>query len=336
MRIELSSDELARSRFARSPLFELMGLLRVISGSSRGYRPQSWAADLRPTYENLRRDTALDAVLVLQGPTYNASFITPPPQSMTQTFADDIAAVRQTPLELARSDIARCLKARPITDHRLLELLWSAEVVGLVADALDDAWNGLVAPSWPQIRFLHERDVAAHAAMLGQAGWAKMLSDLHPRIRWRAGGIELPCCPSHNVRSDGQGLLLVPSAFVWPNCAVYADDPWPCALVYPARGSGVPIEADRAAGPPALAKLIGASRSRLLFELREPTTTTQLADVLQLSIGAVGDHLAVLYRAGLLDRTRTGVRVLYRRTSLGDSLVDAAEKLMAAEGALAG
>jgi DNA-binding transcriptional ArsR family regulator len=322
MRIELSSEELAHSRFALSPLFELMGLLRVLSGLSRGFPAQAWAARLEPAYARLRRRTPLDVVLALQGPTYNASFITPPPQNLTQTFTDDLAAVRQTSLTLARREIQRCLEARPVADERVLSLLGRPDVVEVVADTLDHAWHHLVAPNWPRIRSVYERDITAHAATLGQAGWAAMLNDLHPRIRWRAGGIELRCAPSRRVRPP-RGLLLVPSAFVWPRCAVYADEPWPCALVYPARASAVPFEARRAAEPSALAKLIGTSRARLLYELQEAATTTQLAAGLRLSVGAVGDHLAILYRAGLLDRARAGSKVLYRRTPLGDALVDA-------------
>lgn len=335
MRIELSSDGLASSRFARSPLFELMGLLRVLSGLSRGLPRQAWATHLGPTYANLMVQTPLDAVLALQGPTHSASFITPPPQSMTQTFTDDIAAVRNTPLAVARREIEHCHDARPIADRRVLKMLRSADVVEMVANTLDHAWRGLVAPNWPQIRCMQERDVAAHVTIVGQAGWATMLDDLHPRVRWRAGGIELPCCSSNQVRPDGQGLLLVPSAFVWPHCAVYTDDPWPCALVYPARGSGAPADARPTAGQVALGKLIGTSRSRLLFELREPATTTQLAAGLSLSVGAVGDHLAILYQAGLLDRTRAGCKVFYRRTPQADVLVSAAERATVLDDALA-
>ncbi|SEH03476.1 Helix-turn-helix domain-containing protein [Nonomuraea solani] len=322
MRIELSSEELATSRFAVSPLFELMGVLRVLSGMSRGYPAQSWIRRLTPVYDELRRDAGFGVLLALQGGAYNASFITPPPHSMAQTFADDLAAVRATPLTLAREEIRRCSRTRPVTDSGVRGMLASAEIVSLVVDALEHAWERLLAPDWPRIRSAYERDVTAHGAMLGRAGWAKTLNDLHPRIRWQQGGIELARCAPDQRLTPSRGLLLVPSAFVWPGLAVYADDPWPCTLVYPAghRSAFASEGGDRAS---ALARLMGRTRARLLHELREPTTTSQLAAGLSLSVGAVGDHLAILHQAGLVDRSRAGYRVLYRRTSLGESLVAA-------------
>ncbi|AQZ63587.1 putative transcriptional regulator [[Actinomadura] parvosata subsp. kistnae] len=323
MRIELSSEELATSRFAVSPLFELMGVLRVLSGRSRGYPAQTWVRRLSPAYDELRQHAGCAVLLALQGGTYHAGFITPPPHSMAQTFADDLAAVRATPLALAREEIRACLEARPVTDAGIRATLAGAEIVEVIADALAHAWDRLLAPHWPRIRSAYERDVTAHAAMLGRAGWAKTLGDLHPRIRWRAGGLELARCAPDDRLTAPRGLLLVPSAFVWPGFAVYADEPWPCTLVYPAghRSAFEPSTGDRLS---ALARLMGRTRARLLDELREPATTSQLAAGLRLSVGTVGDHLAVLREAGLLDRSRAGYRVLYRRTPLGDSLVDEA------------
>ncbi|WP_242432065.1 helix-turn-helix domain-containing protein [Streptomyces avermitilis] len=72
---------------------------------------------------------------------------------------------------------------------------------------------------------------------------------------------------------------------------------------------------------------MGRSRARLLAALETPASTTQLAKSLDMAVGAVGDHLTVLRRAGLLRRARSGRSVLYHRTALGDSLLRAQEDL---------
>jgi len=118
----------------------------------------------------------------------------------------------------------------------------------------------------------------------------------------------------------GAGLLLIPSVFVWPSAAVHADDPWPRALIYPARGSAALWETRPASSTGALADLLGTTRARILLALTDRATTSQLAAELGISVGGVGDHLAVLLRAGLVHRDRAGRSVRYRRTPLGDAV----------------
>jgi DNA-binding transcriptional ArsR family regulator len=59
----------------------------------------------------------------------------------------------------------------------------------------------------------------------------------------------------------------------------------------------------------------------VLRALDAPASTTHLVEALGMSLGAVGDHLAVLRDSGLVTRVRSGRSVLYRRTSLGDALL---------------
>ncbi len=167
------------------------------------------------------------------------------------------------------------------------------------------------------------------AGRLGAGGWEAALRDLHPRVRWRDDGIDVlrpdggP--PRETAVPGGRGLPLVPSVFMWPGVAAHGEEPWPCALIYPARGVAALWEAAPAGPPAALADLLGATRARILQALEDPAGTTQLARSLGIAPGAVGDHLAVLRRAGLLDRARSGRTVLYRRTPLGDALARSAD-----------
>jgi DNA-binding transcriptional ArsR family regulator len=319
LRFEVHRDDLLNSRFAVSPLFELDNILRRMQGLSRSRLPVDWSARLRPVYRRLRATTELDVVLALQTRRRGAAIVAPPPSSLAQTLADDLAMVRATPLELARSDIAKCLAESAPPSAHVREVLASPDVVEIVADTLELAWHELVGPDWPALRAVCERDVVHRAGLLSRAGWTGALAGLHRKVAWREGRIEVTHRADQHVDLGGQGMLLVPSVFVWPDVAVYLDPPWPHALIYPARGTAALLEPS-VPPPSALADLLGRSRARLLSTLAEPASTTQLAAGLRLAPGAVGDHLAVLRRAGLVSRARAGRSFLYQRTPLGDAL----------------
>ena len=325
LRFEVTAADLLHSRFALSPLFELDSLLRRLGGQSRNNLPAAWAGRLAPAFRELSRDPAFRAVLALHSHKYGPAFLAPPPAGLAQTLDDDLAAVRRTPLAQARREIRECLRRRPSADPDVLAELRRRDVADRLADVLERAWYALLAADWPRLRAICERDVLYRSGELGRAGWAAAFAGL-PHVRWRDGGIEVARhVQSEPIALDGEGLLLVPSVFVWPSVAVYAERPWPRAIVYPARGVSALWEPPTAADPEALGSLLGRSRAVLLRTLADPASTTQLARALDLAPGAVGDHLAVLLRAGLLDRSRSGRSVVYRRTPLGDALAAVSE-----------
>ena len=92
-------------------------------------------------------------------------------------------------------------------------------------------------------------------------------------------------------------------------------------LTYGARGAG---DVWRALRPDRrLAALVGRSRARLLDHLDLPATTTGLAVTLGLSAPAVSRHLGVLESCGLVTAWRAGRTVLYQRTELARTMLDA-------------
>jgi DNA-binding transcriptional ArsR family regulator len=319
LRFVAGRDDLLNSRFALSPITELESLLRKLS-RKRSQLPADWAARVTPTFERLRAETALDAVLALQSDRYGAAFVAQPPVGMTQTISDDLAAIRATPLAQARHEIDECLARRPTTDERVLAMLRDPAVTRILAEAMAAAWEELVAADWPALRAVLERDVVHRGALLSAGGWSAAFAGLHKHLRWRDGVIELVKDIEETYYLDGGGLLLVPSVYVWPRIAAYTEPPWPKTLVYPARGTAALWEPGAGTPPDALASLLGRTRARLLIALSDPASTTQLAKALALAPGAVGDHLAVLRHAGLTTRARAGRSVLYRRTPLGDAL----------------
>ncbi|MER0240699.1 winged helix-turn-helix domain-containing protein [Streptomyces sp. HSW2009] len=321
LRFEVSVDDLLRSRFALSPALDLCFLLRSLAGQD-GPLPPAWATRLTPAFERLRRETDLNSVLALHTTRSGPNFVAPPPRGLNQTWADDLATIRATPLEAARHEIAAYATGPSARDPRVRAVLDSTDAVARIAEAMDWAWHALLAPDWPQLRAICERDVVHRVGVIGEHGWVTTIESLHPSIAWQAGGIEIGYFPQVGaVHLAGDGLLLIPSVFV-ANIAAHLEDPWPRTLVYRARGTaGLWGKRETVPRPDALTALVGRSRARLLLALDAPASTSHLARSLAMAPGAVGDHLAILRGAGLLSRARSGRSVLYRRTPLGEALV---------------
>ena len=236
LRFEVSVEDLLRSRFALSPAMDLCFLLRSLVGQDRPL-PRAWATRLLPAFERLRRETELDAALALHAPQAGPNFVAPPPRGLNQTWADDLAMIRATPLEAARHEFATTATGPSARDPRVRAVLDSTDAVSRIAEAMDQAWHELLATDWPQLRAICERDVVHRVGVIGEHGWATTIESLHPSIAWHAGGIEIGFFPQvGTVRLAGDGLLLIPSVFVG-NIAAHLEDPWPRTLVYPARGT---------------------------------------------------------------------------------------------------
>lgn len=120
------------------------------------------------------------------------------------------------------------------------------------------------------------------------------------------------------------GVVLMPSVFNWPLVSYSKATSSQTTLLYPARGTATVWEDSVTAASGAVEELLGPARARLLGALRSPTTTSALALRFGVTPSAISQHLAVLNRSGLVERQRSGRRVLYQASELGLALLDRA------------
>ncbi|GGO09627.1 transcriptional regulator [Microbispora rosea subsp. aerata] len=308
-------DDVARLRFAFSPIWELVASLRVLRAPSRHSLHLPWLRAVRPRLGEVDL-TDLFALVPVRG--YIPDFLTPPPDTPLPDFAAELERVRATPPHKAYEEAAWVQTPDPAALRRFADD--PAAGVRRVADRLWEYWTVALEESWPRIRALLEADVMWRARTLATGGARELFTDLHPRVSWH--GDRLVAAKSYDYEGDlgGDGLVLMPSAFSWPDVWVMYE-PYRPMLCYPARGVGTLWAEGTPCTREALAALIGRTRARVLTALAEPGSTTALARRLGLTPGAVSQHLAVLSGAGLVARQRLGREVLYRRTAAGESLV---------------
>ncbi|RSS44449.1 DUF5937 family protein [Streptomyces sp. WAC08241] len=320
--LSFSAADLAQTRFAVSPLWEVVTSFRVLAQRSVSAPHQRWAAQVRPRIVRAGLDRGRLAALV-PADGYLADFLNPTPAGPFPTLGAELDAIRRTPAEQVREDL-RKLAAERGDGGRLQSLHDDPEaVLPKVTDEIETYWELALAPYWARVQKVLEADVFHRARQVAEHGTARVLSELHETVRWDAGTLRL--VRRHCALTRGQaesGLLLVPSVFAWPRVLTRSVHPDPPQLAYPARGFGAVWEPRTTAATDAVAAVLGRSRTLLLAALDTPASTTQLATHSGLSAAGVSQHLTALRNAGLVTSHRSGRSVLYARTSVADQLLN--------------
>jgi DNA-binding transcriptional ArsR family regulator len=267
--------------------------------------------------------------LVVNGLDSYHEFLVPAPAVRAAAFRDELARLRATPEEAVRSSLGRVFAAAPWPASAVELAERVAPSLAAIAGELEVCHDRLIAPHWERMRAVLDADIVYRSGVLAARGVRGLFRDLHQDLRWDPGVLTLENGRPEIIRvSMGpDGVVLVPGVFTWPEVSTRKATSSQTTLDYPARAAATVWHAiDGAAdGVPAAAtsELLGPARARLLGVLRSPATTTSLARALGVTPGAVSQHLGVLYRAGLVDRTRSGRTVLYQVTDLGLALTSA-------------
>lgn len=323
MTLRLDTDDLASVRFAVSPVQELIFSLRVWFPSHRASRLAPWLL------AGNRRPETIDWPLLqsLFGPRgWMPDYLTPRPETPSPSFDAELAQIRLTDPGRVRRDLL--VAHTPVDDSRIAVLPAPladvhndpVDVGRRIADAIATYWQLVLQPRWPQLKSLLDSDITYRCHRIATGGIAALFADLDDRVSWSTGLLQVDY--RHLDTNDhvaGRGVALTPSVFIHA-ANMQIDPAAPPVIAYPTRGSATLTSSSTRRGP-ALQALLGATRARLLLDLQEPASTTQLAHRHALSPGAVNQHLGVLSANGLATRARAGRSVHYRRTPLGDDLV---------------
>jgi hypothetical protein len=314
--------DLARCRFAYSPVFETLAAVRVATGpSGPGLHHRRWLADA----DKRLRALDLRPVTLLQPRRgYTPDFLAPPPAAPASDIESELTRIAATPASVVRQEIELSLSETPgAQDSELGRLLLGdpAEVLSFLTHLVRAAWRALVEPVWPRVRAVLEADIGYRSRLLAEGGLDRQFADLSQTLRWTGDTLVRESGGDEHVELAGRGVLLMPSVFKWEEAIVITQPPWQPSVSYPARGLGGLWQPAPRSPAAALARLVGRTRATLLTALDEPASTTWLAHRHRLAPGTVSEHLTVLREAGLVVGERHRHEVRYRRTDIGTALV---------------
>jgi hypothetical protein len=290
-------------------------------------------------------ELALLEALVPADHDYAPDFLTPPParplatieeqaRIIARTSPDDIERQLDIGLHgrLVRDDVVALFGdeetyrrwRRPAPDALERVIAEGPEAVAVAAaKALQLFFELAIEPDWRRTTVVLEDDVRRKSDLLASRGAVAMLNDLGRGMVWDGSGIVLDRPYDVTVDWADDGVLMIPTSTHVGPVQFTVKCPEQPAVVYRSNGIGRLWQRDVQTPDRALADLLGDTRAVLLTELGEQHSTTELSSRLPWSAPTVSYHLQVLLRAGLVGRTRRGNKVVYRRTPLGDSLLEA-------------
>ena len=324
--LELDVADLAATRFAISPLSETTRAMLLLARPSPAAVNLPWVrwarAKLGPRPLRLPRAWPL----IVNGLSVYPEFLNPAPAVREPELGDELARVRSTSAEAVRASLRRVFGDHPWPDSATELFQRPTESLAEIAAELAECHERLVMPWWERIHPVLEADIAYRAGLLANGGARSLFSDLHPDLRWSQGTLTINDTDEgrsvFRVMLGPDGVVLMPSVFNWPLVSYTKATSSQTMLLYPARGTATVWEDGVSTVSGALEELLGPARARMLGALRSPATTSALALRFGVTPSAVSQHLAVLHRSGLVERERSGRRVLYQASELGLALLD--------------
>jgi hypothetical protein len=311
LELSFTAADVAYTRFAFSPIWECVASVLVLKGALGRDIHDRWTTQ---AHERLKGfDWRLLGDLLEPEARVVPGFVCPPPTSPLPDLETELAVLRATPA----AQIAREIEAIPA-------ITTEPPAADALAEVIAEYWDRAIAPFWPRVRALLEADVQYRARRLTTGGASALFADLNPAVHWHDDRLRIDH-PRVSARRGlrGKGLLLVPSAFVWPRVFSISVPGWQPTMRYPPRGIAQLWDTRKVTPSKALAGVFGPTRARLLTELDNPSSTTDLARRTGLTPGGVSQHLTALKAAGLVSAHRVGRQVLYARTAVAEELLRA-------------
>ncbi len=347
VKIHLTSEDLLQLRFAYSPLIELVTSYKRLYSNKPQHLYRRWLDDAAEAVCDLEFPY-LHALIV--GTNYIPDFVTPTPTVAGLTLEDEIEQMLKLPNEVIRKNILYLIETNGGSELRHQFLAYPREALLCLVDELRLYWARALAHHWTRITGILEGDVLYRARQLAVEGPAPLLTNLHPNVLFQdaipgqsTSVMEVSCieagekprqtaylqfekrsgpaCVMVETSLNGTGLQLVPALFAADHIFWQVAPEWRPMIIYGVRGMGL-WQQNAPETSYSLEIALGAGRARVLQALMLPANTGEVARRLEISAGAVSQHLSRLGEAGLVEPHRSGRHVFYQLTRRGRELIE--------------
>jgi DNA-binding transcriptional ArsR family regulator len=341
IRLGLNDHQLSTLRFTVSPMMHVVEAVLWIQ--QRPHQPPAWLPQRWSSVSPASRALLLD---LIDPATHSVpDFLIPLTDQYRPTPEAELAAIAATPLDDLRAHLRLTYRLGPVDEHfarnlgvvpavadkwrkeptALVAAAWvgdSAPLLTAVGQALAEAWQVLLAPTWPVIRSVTETDVMHRLQLVKTTGMSSAAVELVDGEDWDGQSAQLDSPLELDLTRTGRRIVLAPSVLLDRGRAIIISG-GDLLIGYPCRGRAAVIgphaTADAPDEPLTLTDGLG-TRHRLIAALEVPQPGHSLAARLGLSKATVSYHLGRLHSSGLVERRRLGREVYYARTQAAEQL----------------
>ncbi|GAB4052811.1 winged helix-turn-helix domain-containing protein [Catellatospora paridis] len=324
LRIHFTAADLGSLRLASGadPLWESLLSQHALTS---GHAPPALGSWRRRAITRLTPE--MRALLSLAPPTgYSPDFLTPTRglRDVDEGLDAGLHEVLATPVDHLRADLRQVLPQHCPRERAERLADGDRTAVTALASAMRAYFDAVLAAHWELISGQVAGARARGARFLVDGGVDRLLTTLHPTIRWDAPTLHVAYPDDRDIHLAGRGLVLLPSFFCRSTPVTLRAADRPPVLVYPIDHDP-DWDAERATPPDGeLVALLGNTRAAVLRAAQlhpHGCTTTELARRVRISLSSASEHATTLRRAGLLRTRPYGRHMLHVVTPLGRALL---------------
>ena len=185
IRIHLTPEDLAETRFAFSPVWEAVQSFEALMHPGKYVFHLPWIDRARVAARDLDLEPLRALLSYPHG--YRADFVTPPPEGPYPDFEQELKRILATPSDIVRREVGMTYPDGDMPEAARAFIEDPAASLERLTTSLRAYWDATLAEHWPRLRALLEGDVLYRAKRLALEGAEGLFGDIHPSVTWNDG-----------------------------------------------------------------------------------------------------------------------------------------------------